>query len=403
MTQVTQIKPEALNVASQLLLQNLDLTSSLNLDRKLKLDRFKKDWERLTGKSSLEGAQFIGNISIDDGGVAQVLFTYNSGFYNGISFSNNLNSSIYKVVLKVDGTITLNLLTPISADNLADGAVTADKLAAQSVSSAKIKNGAVTAANIAAGAVHTVNLADGEVTAEKLKDRAVVGAKIDNGAVDTTNLANLSVTEAKLSQDLQDRLKKLQNKLFPLTLSANIVGGNTIFKEGTSKDITIEWRVTIDGQSVPPDKITINGAEVTNLAVGTITYTGITKTTEYTIVATKDGSTASKKVSVVFVYPSCVGVVDSTTTITDIPGMLNGFTEKLLTSKVYTHTFTLDNKKSCYVYPASYKALTAIKDSNNFDYIGSYEHTTVNINDISYNIYLLKDATTISGFVQKYS
>ena len=233
--------------------------------------------------------------------------------------------------------------------------------------------------------------------------KEVVGAinELFNGGV-----KDKSIVEAKLSEDLQDKLKRMQDKLFPLTLSASIKG-NTVYELGASADIVVNWNVAIDGEKVAPDRFTINGEEIDSITVanGTKTYNSVTQTTKYEIVAEKDGSTVSTTLEVRFVSPSYLGVVNSSVTIDEIANMLGGegFVKKLLTSRTCTYTFMLDNKKACYAYPAAYGTLTTIKDSNNFDYIGSYDSTSTSVNGVNYNIYLLKDATTISSFVQKYS
>ena len=59
MSQITQIKPEALNIASQMILKEIDLTGT-DAQRKAKLTQFEADWKALTNASDLTGARFIG-------------------------------------------------------------------------------------------------------------------------------------------------------------------------------------------------------------------------------------------------------------------------------------------------------------------------------------------------------
>lgn len=72
--------------------------------------------------------------------------------------------------------------TDAAADNLANGSITAAKLAADAVETAKIK--------------------DGQVTAGKLASDAIETAKIKDDAVTTAKILNANVTPAKLSQPL---------------------------------------------------------------------------------------------------------------------------------------------------------------------------------------------------------
>lgn len=80
---------------------------------------------------------------------------------------------------------------------VADGAVTAGKIAAGAVTAGKIADGAVTAGKIAAGAVTASEIADGAVTADKIAVSGVTTEKLAPGAVtadklaDTASLASL--------------------------------------------------------------------------------------------------------------------------------------------------------------------------------------------------------------------
>ena len=66
-------------------------------------------------------------------------------------------------------------------------------------------------------------------------------------------------------------------------------------------------------------------------------------------------------------------------------------------AKKYTCNYRLDNQKSVYIFPASFGEITSIKDTNNFEYINSYTFTTIEYDDVLYNVYVLTDAVTIEG------
>jgi hypothetical protein len=55
------------------------------------------------------------------------------------------------------------------------------------------------------------------------------------------------------------------------------------------------------------------------------------------------------------------------------------------------------------MYPSSFGSLSDIKDANGFGYMDSYNHSTMTYNGVEYNVYVLKDPTSISGFVQNFS
>ena len=92
---------------------------------------------------------------------------------------------------------------------------------------------------------------------------------------------------------------------------------------------------------------------------------------------------------------SYYGVIDSTE-VTDVTAL----TSRLGTSKGYTATYNMVNKRSVYMYPKSFGALTSIKDANNFDYINSYTRSEMTYNNVDYYVYILTDPVTITNFKQ---
>jgi hypothetical protein len=72
----------------------------------------------------------------------------------------------------------------------------------------------------------------------------------------------------------------------------------------------------------------------------------------------------------------------------------------ILTSRSNTVTYDLQAQRSVFMYPSNYGTLSSIRDTNNFDYINSYNMTTMMFNGINYNVYVLQDPVEISGFRQ---
>ena len=114
----------------------------------------------------------------------------------------------------------------------------------------------------------------------------------------------------------------------------------------------------------------------------------------------------TKEVKFKFVDPAYYGAVSTApTTEADVLAVGN----ETVTDKCdRTVTYTLNNQKSCYCYPVSLGALTSIKDANNFEYLGSYDRTTVPVtvvvdgvsSTVNYYVYTLHDPVTITGFKQ---
>ena len=83
---------------------------------------------------------------------------------------------------------------------LADGIVTAAKLASDSVTTVKIAALAVTAAKIASDAVTTAKILDSNVTTAKIADSAITSAKIADGAIVNADVnASAAIDKTKIS------------------------------------------------------------------------------------------------------------------------------------------------------------------------------------------------------------
>lgn len=137
----------------------------------------------------------------------------------------------------------------------------------------------------------------------------------------------------------------------------------------------------------------------------TLTYTGnVTTDTTFKAYVEDNGQTInSNTVTIKFVQGSYFGQVADTVT-TPTAADITALTKLKNTAKGYTaNNISMTYGKLLYAYPASYGDLTSIKDANNFEYINSYTKSTVTVNGISYNCYLLTDATGVTGFKQIYA
>ena len=108
--------------------------------------------------------------------------TYPNTFTAGTTArASEMNENFDAVSAQVNGSL--------EAANLANGAVTAIKLAADAVTTAKILDANVTEAKLAANAVATAKVADGAITAAKMAANSVATASIVDGAVTAAKLA----------------------------------------------------------------------------------------------------------------------------------------------------------------------------------------------------------------------
>lgn len=137
----------------------------------------------------------------------------------------------------------------------------------------------------------------------------------------------------------------------------------------------------------------------------TLTYTGnVTTDTTFKAYVEDNGQTInSNTVTIKFVQGSYFGQVAEDVT-NPTAADITGLTKLKNTAKGYTaNNISMTYGKLLYAYPASYGDLTSIKDANNFEYITSYTKSTVSVNGVSYNCYLMTDATGVTGFKQIYA
>lgn len=89
----------------------------------------------------------------------------------------------------------------LGTDDIADKAITNQKLADNSVSESKIADGSVTTAKIADTSVTTQKLSDNSVTTQKIADGSITNPKIAPDAVTTDKIATAQVQERNIAPD----------------------------------------------------------------------------------------------------------------------------------------------------------------------------------------------------------
>lgn len=166
------------------------------------------------------------------------------------------------------------ILTPgtVGEEELADGAVTTNKVAPEAIDGPRIKNGVISELKMAAKAVKEAALANEAVTALKLAAGAVTKAKLDPGVVEeiekgglkeegveTKHLKNLAVTTGKLAEGAVTALKLAAGAVGSAALAVGAVTTEKIAGEAvTTEKLAAE---AIDGPRIK------NGS-VSNLKIG---------------------------------------------------------------------------------------------------------------------------------------
>jgi hypothetical protein len=88
------------------------------------------------------------------------------------------------------------------AGNVADGSITAAKLANNAINSAKITDGSISSTDLAPNSVNTGHIIDGQVMTADLADNAVTSAKVANGSLLGADLANGTVGTDQLASSI---------------------------------------------------------------------------------------------------------------------------------------------------------------------------------------------------------
>ena len=230
----------------------------------------------------------------------------------------------------------------------------------------------------------------GKVLKEMIEAIQTSGIVVDSTLSETSEhpVQNKVITEA---------LNKINTKLFPLSIS---VSGGGLYEKRTTQTITVKWTIKEGSNTVTPDTLSVNNESV-SVSTTSKVFEGVTGNTTYTVKATKNGVTVQGSTSVTFVNPSYFGAVGADFTPTE--DAIKTLAKSVKSTKSYTGSVSLENQKTCYAYPKSMGALTAIKDANNFEYLQSYTRSEVTVWNETYYVYVLTDPVTIDTFKQIYS
>lgn len=67
-------------------------------------------------------------------------------------------------------------------------------------------------------------------------------------------------------------------------------------------------------------------------------------------------------------------------------------------SNNFTNVFSTSYQKILYAYPSEFGDISSIKNQNQFEIRESFEKRTVIIDNIQYNVYILKDASSVDNY-----
>lgn len=232
--------------------------------------------------------------------------------------------------------------------------------------------------------------------------------KADGTSTTATISAASFIAAGAMTATDKKNLDKLVADTYPfgITSFSNTSGGT--LEKGTTKSFNLNWSYKnidynpIKSQSVSGGSLsaaTSVAPGTTTLAIANLTDNGKTaaKTFTYTLTAVGGSTTKTANTSVTFVHRSYAGVVaasKTSLTATEIKALTN---QAVQNSKSRTLSFTQNNQKIAYCYPAYLGNLSSIKDGNGFQGFSGYTKSTVDVDGVTYNVYLSANAATASG------
>ncbi len=232
--------------------------------------------------------------------------------------------------------------------------------------------------------------------------------KADGTSSTTTIGAASSIAAGAMTATDKKNLDKLVADTYPfgITSFSNTSGGT--LEKGTTKSFNLNWSYKntdynpVESQSVNGGSFTepvIVTPGTTTLAIANLTDNGkiAAKIFTYILTAVSGSTVKTAQTSVTFVHRSYAGVVDASKTAltaTEIKALTN---QAVQNNKSRTLSFTQNNQKIAYCYPAYLGNLSSIKDGNGFQGFSGYIKSTVDVDGVTYNVYLSANAATASG------
>lgn len=162
----------------------------------------------------------------------------------------------------------------------------------------------------------------------------------------------------------------------------------TLYEVGTTNDITFSGYATKADTDITKIEIFKDNVLIDTITSGTTfthSFEGISSNTTLKAKATDETNSGEASKVLTFVNASYYGIESNLTKV-------------LQTAKGSTRTYTFTNDKAVYQYPKSFGTLTSIKDSNNIEYITTFDLTEETIDGVAYYKYKQQAATTISNF-----
>ena len=147
----------------------------------------------------------------------------------------------------------VNVSDKLETQQIKDGAITNEKLAADSVGNGNIQDGSVSNEKLEDGSVTNEKLAVNSITKDKLKDNTIGVEKLDPELRQTINAATGLPEELVESiQNVDENLAKLNDTVYPITL------GFSINPNVGTMQTDVRYSIISDGKPLVPDTLLIS-------------------------------------------------------------------------------------------------------------------------------------------------
>lgn len=147
----------------------------------------------------------------------------------------------------------VNVTDKLETQQIKDGAITNEKMAADSVGNGNIQDGSVSNEKLEDGSITNEKLAVNSITKDKLKDRTIGVEKLDPELRQTIAAATGLPEELVESiQNVDENLAKLNDTVYPITL------GFSINPNVGSMQTDVRYSIISDGKPLIPDTLLIS-------------------------------------------------------------------------------------------------------------------------------------------------
>lgn len=165
----------------------------------------------------------------------------------------------------------VNATDKLETQQIKDGAITNEKLAADAISNTNLQDSSVSNEKLEDGSITNEKLAENAITKDKLKDNTIGVEKLDPELRQAINAATgLPEDLVQTIQNVDENLAKLNDTVYPITL------GFTIIPNVSTMQTEVRYSVSSDNKPLVPDTLEVSKRINEDLAIGIIANTPVT-------------------------------------------------------------------------------------------------------------------------------